>query len=475
MAKQTKQNKPVIKTLPPLHKWHQLALPLGAFATFAFIGVLAYFLFTNASLAPVYAGGTAINSNASQQELERQIASAAKKYHLTLEYPAAVKKTYSLADAGMSIDAVRSSLSIKRHLKSSVLERLTWWQPIALELTVKTDGAKLANFVIAEGTIVSQVPQDATLSVIDGAAKLEPEKTGLGFGIENAYIVLKNAAAHLDSKPLVLQKAKLPAALTASHLEKSKQKLQSMLKQKITFSLNGQLITPTPSDVANWIELTTVSKAKTIDVTVNAGKVVSYIDGIVAPYVTLPRSKLVMNTSGGPIVLDYGTSGIDVTGKDDIAAQVTQQLMNNKGAQVELTVAQAEAKTVELEPYERFIVIDTTAKRLYAYEKSNLVRTVPVSAGAPNTPTVLGQYKIYSKRVSQDMRGANADGSRYFQAAVPYVNYFYGSYAIHGNYWRPSDWFGNINSSHGCVGIPDPDDAWIYNWAPVGTPVIIHD
>ena len=73
------------------------------------------------------------------------------------------------------------------------------------------------------------------------------------------------------------------------------------------------------------------------------------------------------------------------------------------------------------------------------------------------------------------MKGANVDGSRYFQAAVPYVNYFYGSYAIHGNYWRPDSWFGNINSSHGCVGINDPDDAWVYNWAPIGTPVIVHE
>jgi lipoprotein-anchoring transpeptidase ErfK/SrfK len=103
-----------------------------------------------------------------------------------------------------------------------------------------------------------------------------------------------------------------------------------------------------------------------------------------------------------------------------------------------------------------------------------LVHTFLVSAGAPKTPTVLGKYAIYSKLRSQDMTGNNADGSRYFQPAVPYVNYFYGGYAIHGNYWRPDSWFGNINSSHGCIGVNVSDGAWIYNWAAIGTPVIVH-
>jgi lipoprotein-anchoring transpeptidase ErfK/SrfK len=97
-----------------------------------------------------------------------------------------------------------------------------------------------------------------------------------------------------------------------------------------------------------------------------------------------------------------------------------------------------------------------------------------ISAGAPATPTVLGKYAVYTKYKSQDMSGNNADGSRYFQPAVPYVNYFYGGYAIHGNYWRPSSWFGNINSSHGCIGVNVADGAWIYDWASVGTPVIVH-
>jgi lipoprotein-anchoring transpeptidase ErfK/SrfK len=97
-----------------------------------------------------------------------------------------------------------------------------------------------------------------------------------------------------------------------------------------------------------------------------------------------------------------------------------------------------------------------------------------VSAGAPETPTPQGHFKIFEKLQVQDMRGYNANGTKYFQPHVRWVGYFSGSNAIHGNYWRPLSWFGNRNSSHGCVSVPDDQAKWVYNWAPVGTPVVVH-
>jgi lipoprotein-anchoring transpeptidase ErfK/SrfK len=73
------------------------------------------------------------------------------------------------------------------------------------------------------------------------------------------------------------------------------------------------------------------------------------------------------------------------------------------------------------------------------------------------------------------MKGFNADGTKYLQPHVHWINYFLpGGYAVHGNYWRPLSWFGNINSSHGCVSLPDDQAQWVYNWAPIGTTVITH-
>jgi lipoprotein-anchoring transpeptidase ErfK/SrfK len=112
---------------------------------------------------------------------------------------------------------------------------------------------------------------------------------------------------------------------------------------------------------------------------------------------------------------------------------------------------------------------------MWVYEKGQLVNQFAVSAGAPATPTPLGRFQIYQKLAVQDMKGYNANGTKYFQPHVHWISYFLpGGYAVHGVYWHPLSWFGVNNSSHGCVGLPDATAEWVYDWAPIGTTVITH-
>lgn len=109
------------------------------------------------------------------------------------------------------------------------------------------------------------------------------------------------------------------------------------------------------------------------------------------------------------------------------------------------------------------IVVSTQKQRIYAYENGQLVRSYLTSTGLPDTPTVLGDYKIYRKYEKTDMRGPD-----YFLPDVPYTMYFYQGYGIHGTYWHNS--FGRP-MSHGCVNLPVEEAQWFFNWAEVGTPV----
>ncbi|HML22300.1 MAG TPA: L,D-transpeptidase family protein [Aggregatilinea sp.] len=111
------------------------------------------------------------------------------------------------------------------------------------------------------------------------------------------------------------------------------------------------------------------------------------------------------------------------------------------------------------------IVVKLSEQHVYAYEDGKLVRDVIVSTGLPDTPTVTGEYAIYQKVASQTMRGPG-----YYLPGVPYVMYFYESYGLHGTYWH--DDFGQP-MSHGCVNLPTPEAEWFYNWAEIGTPVIV--
>jgi len=114
----------------------------------------------------------------------------------------------------------------------------------------------------------------------------------------------------------------------------------------------------------------------------------------------------------------------------------------------------------------RWIDVDLTHQRLVAYEGETPVYTVIVSTGLPRTPTVTGRFKIYVK-----YRAADMSGPGYYLRQVPYVMYFYRGYGLHGTYWHSN--FGQP-MSHGCVNLPTPDAEWLFNWASVGTPVVVH-
>ena len=114
----------------------------------------------------------------------------------------------------------------------------------------------------------------------------------------------------------------------------------------------------------------------------------------------------------------------------------------------------------------RWIDVDLTNQRVYAYEGETLVNSFLVSTGTWLTPTVTGKYSIYVK-----YRTANMHGPGYFLPDVPYVMYFYKGYGLHGTYWHNN--FGTP-MSHGCVNLATGDAGWLYNWASVGTVVNVH-
>jgi lipoprotein-anchoring transpeptidase ErfK/SrfK len=121
-------------------------------------------------------------------------------------------------------------------------------------------------------------------------------------------------------------------------------------------------------------------------------------------------------------------------------------------------------------PNERWIDVNLTTQTLTAYEGNTAVRSTLISSGLPRTPTVTGQFRIYLRYTAQDMNGYRL-GFNYYLRDVPYVQYFYGNYGLHGTYWHNN--FGQP-MSHGCVNLPTPEAEWLFNWASIGTLVWVH-
>lgn len=121
------------------------------------------------------------------------------------------------------------------------------------------------------------------------------------------------------------------------------------------------------------------------------------------------------------------------------------------------------------------IVIDLTNETLYAYDGAAVFMQQPISTGLELTPTQKGTYWVYRKLPDSYMQGPTLGFSDQFfdLPGVPWVLYFNtnGS-AIHGTYWHNN--FGQI-WSHGCVNLPPDQAKLLYEWADLGTPVIVQN
>lgn len=123
-------------------------------------------------------------------------------------------------------------------------------------------------------------------------------------------------------------------------------------------------------------------------------------------------------------------------------------------------------KPVSVGKGERWIDVNLSEQRTYAYEGDQIVNSFVVSTGTWQHPTVTGQFSVYVKYRSAPMRGPG-----YYLPGVPYIMYFYKGYGLHGTYWHNN--FGTP-MSHGCINLRTEDAAWLFNWASVGTLVNIH-
>ncbi len=250
--------------------------------------------------------------------------------------------------------------------------------------------------------------------------------------------------------------------------------LQEITNQPLNLTIGAKTVPVAPDTIKSWLQI--VKDKQVTYIHVNNDSIAKSLTSTAAPYVKAPVNQVSITRSDGTSqIIASGRDGTQLGDTKDLANQIGKTVLSAKGVQLTLPVQTLPFNSVAAASLDKLLEVNVTTKQMWAYDKGVLTREFPISAGAPATPTPIGQYKIYEKLAVQDMKGFNANGTKYFQPHVHWINYFLpGGYAVHGNYWRPLSWFGAINSSHGCVSLPDDQAEWVYDWAPIGTTVITH-
>ncbi|WP_432134694.1 MULTISPECIES: L,D-transpeptidase [unclassified Streptomyces] len=132
--------------------------------------------------------------------------------------------------------------------------------------------------------------------------------------------------------------------------------------------------------------------------------------------------------------------------------------------------------------------VDAKTKQMKVTQDGKVVKTIPISAGSPDNKTYEGIMVMSQKFKETRMNGATVgftddDGKgEYDIKDVPHaIRLTTSGTFIHGNYWGAKSVFGNVNTSHGCVGLSDTKGAndkgtpgyWFFTNSMVGDVVVV--
>jgi lipoprotein-anchoring transpeptidase ErfK/SrfK len=119
------------------------------------------------------------------------------------------------------------------------------------------------------------------------------------------------------------------------------------------------------------------------------------------------------------------------------------------------------------------ILVNVDQQVLYAVDNYKIIYEFDVITGQPGKETTAGKFSIFKK--IEDYT------SKKYKAPMPYTMFFSkDGKAVHGTKWATlrsylHAYVSESVGSMGCVGLTEDDARTLFEWAPVGTAIVILD
>lgn len=287
----------------------------------------------------------------------------------------------------------------------------------------------------------SVIDQDRTIGVAAG------DLAGLQKTL--ADIVAAQATANTAGELRKLIAAIAPVAAQAADLGKAQAVENTTIDQRMT-----ALKAAHPNDI------------EAIRKDGQAALVASRNDGTLAGWLKLPQ------LDGDVARVEAASAALAGADLDQVARAAATIIVRNDSFHTKLAAAMP-AKVIE---------VSLTDQHLWAYEHGKVAFETLVTTGRPQLPTDSGPMSVLSKSSPWKMHSPWPRGSRWWypDTVVRKVLWFTATgEGLHDAVWEPNSMYGpgsdKIQSiaSHGCIHLPGTTVDWMYDWAPVGTPVIV--
>lgn len=469
-------NSAKLKVISSNKLWKIAGLTLGALTVVAIViaGALGQY-YKNKTMPNVSVAGRSM-SGKSETDIKGYLIEQQNK--LTVSFIASdTKLNPKLADIGLGIDAeqtVKNAMQAKR--SEGVLARLEFWKTSRVPAVVTVNSNLLSQYVEANLPTLVKQPTDATLSFNSSRQvfSITGQASGEGPDLSKLTVSLMSIGETMKPKQISVTTAPKGPSITEKDLNLIIDQANSLVKRNVTLSGLGYTYRASPSDISSWITPTPKADG-TVHLVIDSAKIQSYVGSIGKKISSAPQDTKIVkdDTTGQEVTLQEGRDGTELADQAQLASAIASGLAAGNDVAQTMNIQVASHKTVNMSSYDKWIEVDLSAQRTIAYEHATPVKTFIVATGVAGHRTVVGEFAIWHKVRSQTMQGGSkASGDYYSIPNVEWVSYFYQDYALHGAWWRKV--FG-YPASHGCVNMTNDDAHWVFDWAPIGTKVIVHE
>jgi lipoprotein-anchoring transpeptidase ErfK/SrfK len=163
--------------------------------------------------------------------------------------------------------------------------------------------------------------------------------------------------------------------------------------------------------------------------------------------------------------------------KPRLTSELAREL--NHGTRTLITLPTRTVKATAAKPV-KAVVVRLASQTLTAYLNGKPILKTPVTTGRPALPTPIGSFSVQFRASPYVFHSPWPAGSPYYYPPTPvtWAMEFYDGDFLHDDPAEPAGDFGSDSNngyfaSHGCVHVPHDVMAYLYNWLPVGAPVIV--
>ncbi len=388
--------------------------------------------------------------------------------------------TASAGDLGISVDINKTAAdAVSASSSGNVFSNFNPLATKNVDMAVTYDVGKLQDYLNTSFPDSTVQANDASIAYNEETSTFDvvPGTQGKSVNAKNLESTLADLVQRPRQETEKVVVAESEPLISDAAATEAQQAMNERIGLRFNLNYDGKLLYfVDPPDIAKWADFTANPNTGKIDIEFDKAKIKQFLTDKVAPSLaSAPVDKKVLVDKSGKelVVLQEGKNGLQPKDMGSLVDSVHGAVQKGNGLDQNLDLAEAAYKTTTLVADDtKWVEVDLGRQTTTLYNGSTPVQTFVISSGVAKFPTVTGEFRVWYKTPTQTMSGGSkAAGDYYSLADVKWDTYFFEDYAFHTAYWHNN--FGTP-MSHGCINMREADAKVVYDFAPIGTKVIVH-